>query len=567
MCAKTIFEQFTKLGRRQFYDINSPVLAFNDFLTESQQTPTNVTESVITKNSQIINDDDGKPALGATRQQVFAQASAPLRDYKAGDLWFDTDDGNHIYRANDALDWVSTRDGSIAGKITTFRQAGIPTSLSAGDVWYDSDDADKMYRAAAAGATTIGVGAWERVDPAWANVQDPASTKPDNNATVGAVFGTNITGGGSANTQISNAGYASLFRQDKFSDGNDGDVTIFVDTTLSADMFYNNLTVNTGITLTTGGFRIFVKGTLTTTGTGKIVRNGNAGSNGTNASAWDTAGSGGAGGAALADGSVKGSIAGIAGRNGVTGVQAASGNTNGGNGTAGNAGTDVAKSLVPSDGAAGKAGGKGGTTSLPGGTTGGTGGVAGIAGVKTGTVYNTIRNAYAAYLLYDFLPSGDNLKAAPANGGGGSGASAGASATAGNAARSGASGGAGGGGNNGGIVVIFAKTITNNGTISANGGAGGNAGTTWDSECPAVASNAAGGSGGSAGGDGGNGGVLIIVYETLTNNGTIQAAGGAGGTKAVKGVKCAFGTGASTDGTDGEDGAAGNAGSVISINV
>ena len=45
--------------------------------------------------------------------------------------------------------------------------------------------------------------------------------------------------------------------------GQDGNVTITGDTTLARDMFYNDLTINTGCTLDTNGYRIFVRGTLT----------------------------------------------------------------------------------------------------------------------------------------------------------------------------------------------------------------------------------------------------------------------------------------------------------------
>jgi len=51
-----------------------------------------------------------------------------------------------------------------------------------------------------------------------------------------------------------------------FGDGSDGDVTIASTTTLTRDMYYNNLTVNSGIALNTNGYRIFVKGTLTNNG-------------------------------------------------------------------------------------------------------------------------------------------------------------------------------------------------------------------------------------------------------------------------------------------------------------
>lgn len=54
-----------------------------------------------------------------------------------------------------------------------------------------------------------------------------------------------------------------------FGDGSDGNVTISVPTTLTRDMYYNNLVVNSN--LNTAGARIFVKGTLS--GTGGIISN------------------------------------------------------------------------------------------------------------------------------------------------------------------------------------------------------------------------------------------------------------------------------------------------------
>jgi len=59
----------------------------------------------------------------------------------------------------------------------------------------------------------------------------------------------------------------------------DGDVTISVNTTLARDMYYNNLTVNVGVTLNTNGFKVYVKATLTNSGT--IGTIGNNGTNGT----------------------------------------------------------------------------------------------------------------------------------------------------------------------------------------------------------------------------------------------------------------------------------------------
>ena len=62
-----------------------------------------------------------------------------------------------------------------------------------------------------------------------------------------------------------------------FGSGLDGDVTIASNTTLTRDMWYNNLTVNSSRNLITDGFRVFVRGILTLTGS--IIANGSAGSN------------------------------------------------------------------------------------------------------------------------------------------------------------------------------------------------------------------------------------------------------------------------------------------------
>ena len=78
-----------------------------------------------------------------------------------GDLWFDTNDNNKLYRYN-GTDWVSARDAGIAtalsnaataqstadGKIVTFYQDGEPAAASSseGDLWIDTNDNNKLYR-------------------------------------------------------------------------------------------------------------------------------------------------------------------------------------------------------------------------------------------------------------------------------------------------------------------------------------------------------------------------------------------------------------------------------------
>lgn len=52
--------------------------------------------------------------------------------------------------------------------------------------------------------------------------------------------------------------------------GSDGNVTISSNTTITSDMFYNNLTINDNITLTTNGYRVFVKNLLTL-GNGSVI--------------------------------------------------------------------------------------------------------------------------------------------------------------------------------------------------------------------------------------------------------------------------------------------------------
>ena len=58
-----------------------------------------------------------------------------------------------------------------------------------------------------------------------------------------------------------------------YGDGSDGNVTLTTNTTLTRDMYYNNLTINSGVNLDPAGYRVFVKDTLTfVSGTSKISR-------------------------------------------------------------------------------------------------------------------------------------------------------------------------------------------------------------------------------------------------------------------------------------------------------
>ena len=104
---------------------------------------------------------DGVPADGATRNVIWYQAADPsiASSPANGDIWYDTDDDNHMW-VRVGGSWVDARDAGIAealltaenaiaiadGKIVTFYQASAPTALAIGDIWFDTDDGYKQYR-------------------------------------------------------------------------------------------------------------------------------------------------------------------------------------------------------------------------------------------------------------------------------------------------------------------------------------------------------------------------------------------------------------------------------------
>jgi hypothetical protein len=321
--------------------------------------------------------------------------------------------------------------------------------------------------------------------------------------------------------------------QNDFGDGSDGVGTISGDTILTRDMFYTNLTVNSGKNLTTASFRIFVNGILTINSTGVIRNNGNAASGSTGATA-------------VSSGSLPGTVA---GQNGGAGASQSGGAQNGTNGTAG---FTVAKSLCVVGGVS-AAGGY--AQAFAGGSA--TGGAGQSAGTQTGTIYNLIHSYTPAYNLFDVLPSGlavFTLASGSASGGGGAAV---AYSTGGSVQ---ANGGAGGGsGSPGGIVWISAKSIVNNGTISAKGGAGadGAIGT-------ATSSGGHAGAGGGGGGAGGSGGVVILICSSKSGSGTVDTTAGTAG---VGGTGAAAGGNVNDIGNGGGTASAANVGVEIDIKI
>ena len=244
--------------------------------------------------------------------------------------------------------------------------------------------------------------------------------------------------------------------------GLDGDVTISVNTTLTSNKHYNNLTIAAGVSLDTNGWQVFVAGTLTLNNGSRIHCHGN------NAS-------------------------------GITGGAARSANFYGLSGAGANGSTNNGASGAQVSNCIGSAGGNGGYAS-PGSSWGGSGGVASPVQASDG--------GKNMFVLITSLQTGRILSGV--NGGkfnGGTGGGAGF----GNSLYSGAGAGSGGG-----ICVVFAYSITVNGTatVSANGGLGGN--------------GAAGNAGG--GGGGGGGACAVVASHALPSGLTVSATGGTGGT-------------------------------------
>lgn len=278
-----------------------------------------------------------------------------------------------------------------------------------------------------------------------------------------------------------------------FGDGSDGDITLDGTNTYSSRMsksgnvytltdvlMARNLTISAGVTLVMAAGLLHVSGTLTNSGTISSV-GGNASGATAGAAAVFTAGTLNIAGAGAAGG---------------TGVGAASLPPR----TATNANPGSSQAFGGLAGAGGS-------------------GVSGAGGAQSSLDYqhnfaakNAVRMPFLAFS--GILP---------------------ASATAGFLAHFGAAGGAagagdgtnsgGGGGGGGGCIVINARAIVNNGTVTANGG---NGGTPSTGNC-------------GGGGGGGGGPVFINTGSAVTGSGTVTNAGGSAGTGVGSGLAGAAG--------------------------
>lgn len=110
-----------------------------------------------TNHGNYIGPVSASPLAGGSLTTYF-EATAPA-SANAGDLWFDTDDNNKLYRYSGSA-WLEAADSRVSeaiqaaadaqatadGKIKTFFQTSAPSGASVGDLWVDTNDSNKLYR-------------------------------------------------------------------------------------------------------------------------------------------------------------------------------------------------------------------------------------------------------------------------------------------------------------------------------------------------------------------------------------------------------------------------------------
>jgi hypothetical protein len=113
---------------------------------------------------------DGKNTIYAQNDAPVASATVIL---KINDLWYDTNDGNKLYVWNGTA-WSNIQDTAIAaaaqaataaqntadGKNKVYRQTAEPTggTYAEGDLWFDTDDNNKIYRRTSGAWTGLQLG-------------------------------------------------------------------------------------------------------------------------------------------------------------------------------------------------------------------------------------------------------------------------------------------------------------------------------------------------------------------------------------------------------------------------
>lgn len=148
----------TDSGARVFYQPDEPI-GTNEIPLKNGDIWIDTDEGNIQyvyHNKQWIDIRDSRLIEALNNARVFFQNDPPVSNpqgykLKQGDIWYDTNDNNHVYVYNNG-DWVSAQDKLInealqASKV--FQQPNEPTTvmfnLKKGDLWYDTDDNNHLY--------------------------------------------------------------------------------------------------------------------------------------------------------------------------------------------------------------------------------------------------------------------------------------------------------------------------------------------------------------------------------------------------------------------------------------
>ena len=128
----------------------------NPVRTAVDQTARDAAAAAAADAAQAIADAADAQATADGKVTTYSQTDAPtgLTAADVGDLWFDTDDTNKLYRWSGTA-WVASTDTRVAtalstaqAKVVTYYQAAAPSSTgrTTGDLWVDTDDGNKLYR-------------------------------------------------------------------------------------------------------------------------------------------------------------------------------------------------------------------------------------------------------------------------------------------------------------------------------------------------------------------------------------------------------------------------------------
>ena len=319
---------------------------------------------------------------------------------------------------------------------------------------------------------------------AWSFSQNTTGTAPTDSMVLGSAT-TDATSVTAVDNLLKNESSGLDGGDLVFGAGSDGTVTISTNTCLTQNKYYQNLTIDAGVTLTgtTSPLVVSVAGTLTVNGTLTMSCKGGSG----------------------------GAVGGGTGGNAINLVQP----PGGAGGSTGSAFTDYESVLIflssPSNvvgaggggGANGAGGGSGGGSwsgSNPGGS--GSGGQGGSGGGGGGTLVVAARKIIVGscgVISSDGGIGGTGTSGNPGNPGG--------TCKAGGGGGGGGGGGSGGGGGNGGLLFLAYAKLTNNGTISVVAGTGGSGGGGGSGGSGGTGNNGQPGGAGGPGTAGGSGGV------------------------------------------------------------